>query len=100
MFGNNQSVMTSSTIFHSGLYKRHNAILYHCVCEVFAIKTLGFFHVDSKMNAGDVLSKHCSFWQAWLLVKPLLFLMGDTLECDVKGDKMKDIYRKAKVKED
>jgi len=26
--------------------------------------------------------------------------MVDTLECDVKGEKMKDAYRKAKVKED
>jgi len=26
--------------------------------------------------------------------------MGNTLECDVKGEKMMDVYRKAKVKED
>ncbi len=100
MFGDNQSVVPSSTIPHSGLNKRHNALSYHYVCEAIAADILGFFHVDGKLNVSDVLSKHCGFQQAWPLVKPLLFWMGDTLECEVKGEKMKDAYRKAKVKED
>jgi hypothetical protein len=33
MFGDNASVITSSTIPHSTLNKRHNALTYHCVRE-------------------------------------------------------------------
>jgi hypothetical protein len=40
MFGGNQSVITSSTIPHSTLNKRHNALSYHCVSECIAAKFL------------------------------------------------------------
>jgi hypothetical protein len=33
MFGDNQAVVTNSSIPHSSLNKRHNALAYHCVCE-------------------------------------------------------------------
>jgi hypothetical protein len=36
MFGDNQSVITSSTIPHSRLFMRHNALLYHRVREAIA----------------------------------------------------------------
>ena len=36
MFGDNQSVVTSSTIPHSGLNKWHNALSYHRVREAIA----------------------------------------------------------------
>jgi hypothetical protein len=80
MFGDNQSVVTSSTLPHSLLNKRHNALSYHRVREAIAAKILGFFHIRSKSNPADVLSKHCGFPQMWPHVKPLLFWRGDTEE--------------------
>jgi len=100
IFGDNQSVVTSSTIPHSGLNKRHNALSYHHVCEDIAAEILAFVHVDGKLNVADVLSKHCGFQQAWPPIKPLLFWMGNTLECDVKGEKMGGVSKKAKMKMD
>jgi len=46
MFGDNQSVVTSVTIPHSGLNKHYNALSYHHVCKPVAAKILGFFHID------------------------------------------------------
>jgi len=53
MFGDNKSVVTSSTIPHSGLNKHHNALSYHCVHEAIAAKILGSFHIDGKKNLSD-----------------------------------------------
>ena len=72
LFGDNQSVVTSSTIPHSGLNKRHNALSYHRVCEAIAAESLAFIHVDGKLNVADVLSKHCGFQQAWPLIATLV----------------------------
>jgi hypothetical protein len=41
MFGNNQAVVSYSTIPHSSLNKRHNALAYHRVREMISAKSLG-----------------------------------------------------------
>jgi len=76
LYGDNQSVVTSSTIPHSSLNKRHNALLYHRVWEAIASKILAFFHIDGKTNPSDVLSKHCGHTDAWPHLKWLLFWKG------------------------
>ena len=73
MFGDNQSVITSSTIPHSRLAKRHNALSYHRVREAIAAGILSFFHISGVDNPADILSKHCKQPQLWPHVKPLLF---------------------------
>jgi len=100
MFGDNQSVMISSTISHSDCNKRHNALSYHHVKKALAAEILGFFCIDGRLNVSDVLSNHCRFQQAWHLVMPLLFWMGHTLDCDAKGEKVEGVNRKTKVKKD
>jgi hypothetical protein len=82
MFGDNQSVIISSTILHSSLHKPHNALSYHRVREGIAAKILGFFKIDGKLNPADVLSKHSGYPQAWPLINPLLFWRGDTADID------------------
>ena len=81
MFGDNQSVITSSTIPHSSLSKRHNALSYHRVREAIAGKVIRFFYVPGKDNPADILSKHCGYAQMWAHLKPLLFWRGDTNDC-------------------
>ena len=80
MFGDNQSVITSSTIPHSSLAKQHNALAYHRVREAIAAKIIKFFHIDGTTNPADILSKHCGHPQLWPHVRPLLFYSGETSE--------------------
>ena len=79
MFGDNQSVVTNSTLPHSQLNKRHNALSYHRVREAMACKDLlGFYHIKGETNPADILSKHWGYQQVWPMLKSLLFWSGDT----------------------
>ena len=80
MFGDNESVVTSSTLPHSTLGKRHNALSYHRVREAIAAKILQFHHISGDGNPSDILSKHCGHPQMWPTVRLLLFWSGDTLK--------------------
>jgi hypothetical protein len=79
-FGDNESVVTSSTIPHSKLGKRHNALNYHRVREAVASKMLAFIHLPGKWNVADVLSKHWCHATVWTLLQAVLFWPGDTAE--------------------
>ena len=63
MFGDNQSVVTSSTIPHSPLSKRWTALSYHLVREAIAAKILEFFHIPGEENPADIVIKHWSHKQ-------------------------------------
>jgi hypothetical protein len=73
LFGDNNSVIINSTIPHSCLKKRHNALSYHRVREAIAAKIIGFHKVPSSMNFADIMSKHTGHAEAWPLIRPLLF---------------------------
>ena len=79
MFGDNQSVVTNSTLPHSQLNKRHQALAYHKVREAIASGMIGFYHINGDRNPADILSKHWGFPQVWPLLKPLLFWQGETM---------------------
>ncbi len=79
-FGDNKSVVISSTIPHSGQNKCHTALCYHRVQEAVS-SFLRFIHVPTGLNVADVLSKHCGHQDSWHLIKPLLIWPGDTMEC-------------------
>jgi hypothetical protein len=64
-FGDNASVITSSTIPQSTLNKRHNALSYHCVCESIAAKILYLVHVEGKYNPSDILTKALGWVNFW-----------------------------------
>jgi hypothetical protein len=73
-FGDNASVVTSSTIPQSTLNKQHNALSYHRVCESIAAKILYLVHVEGKYNPSDILTKALGWVNLfWPLVHPLLF---------------------------
>ena len=78
MFGDNESVVKNSTLPHSVLHKRHNALSYHRVREAIASGFLRFYHIRSECNPADLLSKHWGFVEAWPRLRPLLFWKGDT----------------------
>ena len=99
MFGDNQSVITSSTIPHSSLAKRHNALAYHRVREAIASKILKFFHIDGTTNPADVLSKHCGHPQLWPHIRPLLFYSGETSDIPDDDPKTASKSKAVKIKE-
>ena len=86
LFGDNQSVVTSSTIPHSSLNKQHNALWYHRVWEAIGGKILASFHIDGKTNPSDVLSKHCGHTDAWPHLKWLLFWRGVPTPVEANDD--------------
>jgi hypothetical protein len=83
MFGDNKSVVDSSTIPHSKLHKRHNALSFHRVREAIAAGILAFYHIEGAENPADILSKHWGYRQIWRLLHPLLFWKGDTRAIDI-----------------
>ena len=100
LFGDNESVITSSTIPHSSLSKRHNALAYHRVREAIAAKVIKFYHINGKDNPADVLSKHCGHPQMWPHVQPLLFYSGETSDIpDIKSNGSKKPRKQAEEEE-
>jgi len=80
MLGDNKSVVTSSTIPHSSLNKRWNALSYHRVREAVVAKILYMMHVSGKNNPADVFTKFLPYNEFWPLIQPLLFWKGETLQ--------------------
>ena len=78
MFGDNRSVVTSSTIPNSTISKGHHLASYHRVREAIAVKYISFHWKDGKSNPADILSKHWEFTTVWPMLKPILFWRGKT----------------------
>ena len=78
MFGDNRSVVTSSTIPNSTISKGHHLASYHRVREAMAAKYISFHWKDGKSNPADILSKHWEFATVWPMLKPILFWRGET----------------------
>ena len=80
MFGDNDSVVNSSTKIDAKLHKRHIALSFHRVRESIAADICHFFHLSGQFNPADILSKHWSYNCIWDLLQPLMFWQGDTLD--------------------
>ena len=80
MFGDNKSVVTSSTIPHSTLGKRWNALSYHRVREAVAGGCVRFEHIPGTENPADILTKPLPWFSLKVFVEPLLLWKGDTVD--------------------
>jgi hypothetical protein len=81
MFGDNESVITNSTIPKSLLKKRHNALSYHRVREACAAGVMWFIYTPGKTNVADVLTKYLPWCDMLPKLRPVLFWKGDTMDC-------------------
>jgi Reverse transcriptase (RNA-dependent DNA polymerase) len=79
VFGDNQSVIISSTTPQSCLNKRHNALSYHRVRESIAAAIIYFMHVEGRLNPSDMFTKFLGYSKFWPLIQPLLFWRGETV---------------------
>ena len=77
MFGDNKSVVTSSTIPQSIFNKRHNMLAYHQVREAIAAKIIEFHWCSSTKNRRDILSKHWDYWKVKETTRELFDYQGD-----------------------
>ena len=78
MFGDNESVVNSSSIPHAKLHKRHTALSFHRVREAVASKYVTFTFLPGTYNPADVLSKHWAYSATWNMLQCLLFWQGNT----------------------
>ena len=76
MFGDNRSVITSSTIPQSVLSKRHNMLSYHRVREAIAAGIISFQWCASEDNKSDILSKHWEAGKVHKVIRELLDYQG------------------------
>ena len=80
MFGNNKSVVTSSTIPHLTLGKRWNALSYHRVREAVAGGWVHFEHIPGTEDPADILTKPLPWFSLKVFVEPLLLWKSDTVD--------------------
>ena len=80
MFGDNGSVVTSSTIPDSQLGRRHLALSYHYVREAVASGMVKFYHIPGEINPADLLSKHWGHAELYPRIRTLFFWEGDTAD--------------------
>lgn len=80
LLGDNQSVVTSSTIPQSVMSKRHNALSFHWVRAAIASGMMKFCHIPGKENPADVMTKFLPHVTFWPLIKPILFWHGETVK--------------------
>ena len=90
MFGDNESVVGSSSVPHARLHKRHVLLSFHRVREAIAAKIVKFMHIPGVCNPADILSKAWGYSQVWNVLKPILFWEGDTMELAVFEDQFFD----------
>jgi hypothetical protein len=81
IFGDNQSMVITSTIPFSAIKKRHNALAIHRVRECMASNAMSLYHIPGDKNPADILSKHWGYSQVYPLLRPILFFRGDTANC-------------------
>ena len=86
MFGDNESVVKSTSLPHGKLHKRHNMLSYHKIRECIAAKIFYFLHCKGDTNPADILSKHWDMPAVWNTLRPIMFWRGDTAKCEEKDD--------------
>jgi hypothetical protein len=95
IFGDNQSVITSSTIPESSLNKWHNVLSYHLVRECIAAEIIYFIHVEGKFNPSDLFTKILGWAKFWPLMQP--YCSGRVKPLSLRSLSLR-ISRKSKLK--
>ena len=78
VFGDNKSMIDSSTYPYARLHKRHNILSYHYVRSMIARGFIALTHTNSGDNLADVVTKHWSYNTVKNLLKPVFYHSGDT----------------------
>ena len=87
LFGDNGSVVTSSTIPESQLGKRQCALFYHYVLKAIASSMVLFYHIPGEIYPTDLLSKHWEHHMLWPQLKAIFVWIGDAVELFIEESK-------------
>ena len=79
LLGDSQAVINSTTIPHSSLSKRWNALLYHRCHEAVAAGIVRFEFLPGRETPSDILTKNLPWAKACVFVEPLLLWKGETV---------------------
>ena len=77
LLGDNRSMVTSATLPHSTLTKRHNILAFHRVREAIAAKLMAFYWIQSAYNLSAMLSKHWDHPTVYPMIMKLLITRGN-----------------------
>jgi len=81
-FGDNMSVVMSSTIPSSTLKKRWNALSYHRVREAISAGIVNVVHLPGDENPADILTKALPHTKAYRLIREFLFWNNDKVNSE------------------
>ena len=77
LFGDNRSVVTSASLPHSTLTKRHNILAFHRVRDAIATRLMAFYWIQSASNLSDMISKHWDHPIVYPMILKLLITRGN-----------------------
>ncbi len=78
-WGDNESMINSSTNPDARLHKRHNILSFHFVRNIIAAQYINLQHLKSEFNISDLVSKHWHYQTVYdTLLKPTFYYEGDT----------------------
>ena len=96
VWGDNESMINSSTIPESKLNKRHNILSFHYVRSMISQGYINLQHIASEWNFADILTKHWAYQACYNeLIQPVFhhpgntaaLFLDNTLELDVALEK-------------
>ena len=101
LFGDNRSVVTSTTLPHSTLTKKHSILAFHRVRDAIAAKLMTFYWIQSAHNLSDMLSKHWDHPTVYPMILKLLITRGNItlIPREVTQEKEKEILNPQLEKE-
>ena len=88
-------MVTSATLPHSTLTKRHNILAFHRVREAIAAKLMAFYWIQSAYNLSDMLSKHWDHPTVYPMILKLLITRGNLTQIpkEATQEKEKEILK-------
>ena len=89
MFGDNKTMINSSSFPHANLHKKHNILSYHYVRSMGAAGFIAMHHIPSSCNLADILTKHWGAQSVCNLLQPVLNWMGNTANLYEDDDPMR-----------
>ena len=79
VWGDNKSMIDSSTIPKARLHKRHNILSFHYVRSMISQGYINLQHLASELNFADVLTKNWSYQTShYELIQPVFYHSGNT----------------------
>ena len=100
LFGDNRSMVTSTTLPHSTLTKCHSILAFHKVREAIAAKLMAFYWIYSAYNSSDMFSKHWDNSTVYPVILKVLITRGNItlIPREAKQEKEKKILKSIQKK--